>query len=189
MAIDDVAPAEEVGAHSSALTGDHTYVPLSARVPKQVHATLDAASTTPTVPAPSDNDVVIVSTLADKPKKRRRHTAASATSAAGGTVATSNDTSGNSVPSSKKKKTGKSKGTDAVDKSAPITPHDYSTTKSILDAEPQAGLGDDVGGKKKKRKDQVGRAAKGFTVDTSAFRREPRVNNAPKKGAISKSFV
>jgi exosome complex exonuclease RRP6 len=185
--MEDVDQVNEADKHASALTGDHTYVPLSARVPKQAQATLDAASTTPIAPAPSDKDVIVVSTMADKPKKRRRNVAA--TTAATG-AATGLDSSSSAVSPAKKKKVDKDKIKKANVKSEPVDPHDYSTSKSILDAEPQSGLGDDAaGGKKKKRKDQVGRAAKGFTIDTSAFRREPRVNNAPKKGAISKTFV
>lgn len=182
--MDEAAPLED-DAHAAVLTGDHTYVPLSARVPKQVTATLDAASATPIAPAPSDKDVLVVSALADKPKKRRRPVA----SAAAGDDDSTKAPPGSAASPSKKKKCGKAKqGND--ERPAPLAPHDYSTSKSLLDAEPQAGLGvDDAGGKKKKRKDQVGRAAKGFKIDTSEFRREPRVNNAPKKGAISQSFT
>ena len=158
---------QEQPQNHDALTGDHSYVPLSGRIPKPEKPSLlsTTASATPIVPAPSDSDVLIVSSLADKPKKRRRPVPSTSTDS----------------PQKKKKN-----GSAPAEKAAPLAPHDYSTMKSVLDAEPRAAPG--PGGKKKGKK-ETGRAAKGFAIDTSDFRREPRVNTAPKKGNVAQSFA
>lgn len=173
----------DLPAPSDALTGDHSYVPLSARIPKQSTSTLNAASTTPIVPAPSDSDVLVVSSLKDKPKKRRRPTAPAVVEAT-----TSATTATEPQSSPEKKVVKKIKKTKVISTEEPLAPHDYSTMKSILDAEPGLPSGGRGPKSKKDKKKEAGRAAKGFTVDTSDFRREPRVNNQPKKGNETKSF-
>lgn len=187
--MEDEAPLEPVAEdRSNALTGDHSYVPLSARVPKPQQPSLlsSTASATPIAPAPSDSDVLIVSSLADKPKKRRRPVPtpnASTEDVTGGVVDPAL-----ASPQKKKGKKGKSAAVAGGEKAAPLAPHDYSTMKSVLDAEPRvSGLGKKE--KKSKKEKEMGRAAKGFQIDTSDFRREPRVNNAPKKGNVAQSFA
>lgn len=184
MEDDTPAPPIVEDDHSSALTGDHSYVPLSGRIPKPETPSLlsTKASSTPAAPASTDSDVLIVSSLADKPKKRRRPTVATATS----TEETPVDPALAS-PQKKKKNKGKAVAGEVKEKAAPLAPHDYSSMKSVLDAEPRAAPG--VKEKKKKKDKEVGRAAKGFAIDTSDFRREPRVNNAPKKGNVAQSFA
>ena len=182
-----VAVALEPLAGDAALTGDHSYVPLSGRIPKPSTSTLTAASKTPAAPAPSDKDILVVSAMADKPKKRRRlkaeDEAAAAAAAAGG-----EDEDDSSSPAKKVKedKAGKKGGKDKKKKGAMerLAPHDYSTSPSILDGE-----GSGLTKAERKGRKETGRAAKGFELDTSGFRREPRVNNAPKKANVSHSFA
>ena len=187
---EEEAPAGDVPeplVGDAALTGDHSYVPLSGRIPKPSTSTLRAASKTPATPAPSDKDVLIVSAMADKPKKRRRPKAEDEAAAA---AAGEGDDADDSSSPAKKAKEADKKGADgkggkkkkgALER---LAPHDYSTSPSILDGE-GAGL---TKAERKGRKD-TGRAAKGFELDTSDFRREPRVNNAPKKANVSHSFA
>lgn len=178
-----IDPPTDTHDASSALTGDHFYVPLSGRIPKPEKPSLlsTTASATPIVPAQSDSDVLIVSAMADKPKKRRRPVATPSAS-------TEEVVTDPSLASPQKKKKYKGKSASTSEKAAPLAPHDYSTMKSVLDAEPRAAPG--AGGKKKGKKEkEAGRAAKGFAIDTSDFRREPRVNTAPKKGNVAQSFA
>lgn len=158
---------------------DHSYVPLSGRIGREAPLySSTSSSTLPPVPSRKDSDVLIVSALADKPKKRRRPKVE---------VEVDDVASDASTPKKQKKK----------DKAVPVPlerlePHDYSTSRSILDMDPEAARTIDAtaGGRKKKPKDSgEPRKQKGFEVDTSDFRRQPRVNNQSKKGNVSQSFA
>ncbi|KAL8286391.1 hypothetical protein RQP46_004408 [Phenoliferia psychrophenolica] len=163
---------------------DHSYVPLSGRIGREAplfSSTSSSSTALPPVPSRKDSDVLIVSALADKPKKRRRPKVE---------VEVDPDAASDaSTPQKKQKK--KDKAAPAVPAER-LEPHDYSATRSILDLDPEAARTIDAtaGGRKKKPKgDGEPRKTKGFEVDTSEFRRQPRVNNQSKKGNVSQSFA
>ncbi|GAA5908673.1 hypothetical protein JCM5296_006007 [Sporobolomyces johnsonii] len=195
----------EEDATPAPLPTDHTYVPLVARLPKPESTSLLASSARPephVAPKPKDSDVIVVSSLKDKPKKRRRQQSEVSTSAAAGDASTSTSASATASsapsgvtspqpPQAKKKKKSR---TQATDDAPAITPHDYSATPSILDAEPARAAGRerrelDKKQRKKEAKQQALGGAKGFQIDTSEFRRGPRVDNQPKKANVSRSFA
>ncbi|SCV67433.1 BQ2448_5044 [Microbotryum intermedium] len=180
------AAQDAVDAHVEALTGDHFFIPFGERATKEAPIPSTSTSAKPAaVPKRSDKDVIVVSSLADKPKKKKRalpspSNEADSTQSAAPSASTS--ASAKPIKPSPTKKTKR----EVLD----VEPHDYSTSKSILDADPSSVAALTQGKKgKKKQKETTGRAAKGFVVDTSEFRKEPRVNNAPKKGNFSRSFA
>ncbi|KAG0667231.1 exosome nuclease subunit [Rhodotorula mucilaginosa] len=206
VVLPDAATTETQPDPPSALTADHTYVPLSGRIPKEMAPSTLASSTSHVAPKPKDSDVIVVSNLKDKPKKRRRQGSEAEPSPAGlvspggerkpkakKVKADSNAAEATTAaPASKPKKEKKAKrDRDA----APIVPHDYSTSTSILDADPAASSAAIADKKERKRQakiDQlagVGGKKKGFEIDLSDFRRAPRVANAPKKANVSRSFA
>ncbi|GAA5956285.1 hypothetical protein JCM8115_001677 [Rhodotorula mucilaginosa] len=206
VVLPDAATTETQPDPPSALTADHTYVPLSGRIPKEMAPSTLASSTSHAAPKPKDSDVIVVSNLKDKPKKRRRQGSEAEPSPAGlvspggerkpkakKVKADSNAAEATTAaPASKPKKEKKAKrDRDA----APIVPHDYSTSTSILDADPAASSAAIADKKERKRQakiDQlagVGGKKKGFEIDLSDFRRAPRVANAPKKANVSRSFA
>lgn len=201
---DDAVVAEEPDrGPPAALSADHTYVPLTGRLPKpDISATLAASKTeglTPHVaPKAKDSDVIVVSSLKDKPKKRRRQESQAAVSApaddlpglSSSVPAVENAQSPPPQPPKAKKPK-----KDKAQRPAPeaIVPHDYSTSRSILDAEPVRSTGaerreQDKRQRKKEAKAEKLSGTKGFEIDVSDFRRAPRVQNAPKKGQKSQSF-
>ncbi|BGO99413.1 hypothetical protein RTG_02115 [Rhodotorula toruloides ATCC 204091] len=187
----------------AALSADHTYVPLTGRLPKpDISATLAASKTeglTPHVaPKAKDSDVIVVSSLKDKPKKRRRQERQAAVPARADDLpglSSSVPAVGNpQSPPAQQPKAKKPK-KDKAQRPAPesIVPHDYSASRSILDAEPVRSTGaerreQDKRQRKKEAKAEKLSGTKGFEIDVSDFRRAPRVQNAPKKGQKSQSF-
>ncbi|GAA5877680.1 hypothetical protein JCM3774_006640 [Rhodotorula dairenensis] len=211
----DSAPAStepEMPPSAAALTGDHTYVPLSGRIPKERAAPLTALGVTSTshvAPRPKDSDVIVVSSLKDKPKKRRRQG-----SEAEAPVLSPGGAAGEKKPKAKKVKATldgaaaaaststtpkKEKKQSKAKDAAPIVPYDYSTSTSILDADPAtsaAALADKKERMRQAKADKLAGAGadgkkkkKGFEIDLSDFRRAPRVANAPKKANVSRSFA
>lgn len=191
--------------NSNAESMDHSFVAFSDRTTKSLAPTTTTSSSNPVVPPKSKSDVLVVSSLADKPKsqkKRNRTKVDAAVETAGGSQGANDE-----ILPTPPKKAKKTKPAEVLE------PFDYSANKSILDAEPGAGgkLGGGAGGGKKtrKEKEEGKKGPKGFTVDQSDFRRAPRlvffsgldsggmetdvllrrVNNAPKKGALSSSFA
>lgn len=161
---------------------DHSYIPFSDRLPIPSTSNIVSSTSAPVPsPIPKPSDVIIVSSLADKPKKRRRAKEGSA-AIEGAEVAPTSDAV---VKERTPKKSKKGKGP-AVPLER-LEPFDYSTVKSVLDAEPEVKKSF-AGGKKDKKKDASTTRVKGFEVDTSAFRKQPRVNNMSKKGNVSASF-
>lgn len=162
------------------------------------------------------SEVIVVSSLKDKPsrssqqaqKKRRRGTTTvpepselrlgqleaepAKTEEEEGIV--SPPPSAPPVKKQKKKKTPSSSSSSSTTPVEPVVPHDYSGSTSILDAGPSilTGLERREAEKKQKKKDKIasgGSTGKGFKVDTSEFKRPMRVDNAPKKANISRSFL
>ncbi|SGZ28516.1 BQ5605_C027g10361 [Microbotryum silenes-dioicae] len=183
--VDTSVDTNDPETHASALTGDHSFIPFGERTTKDV----PTPSTSKPEPAPkrSDKDVIVVSSLADKPKKKKRALPSPSneidlipsTAPSASTVTSSSAKPNKPSPSKKPKRS-----------MLEVEPHDYSTSQSILDADPASVASLTQGKKgKKKAKETIGRAAKGFVVDTSEFRKEPRVNKAPKKGNVSRSFA
>jgi len=188
---------------------DDSFVPFSSTSSAST-APAAIGSTSHSVDAPKKRDqseVIVVSSLKDKPsrssqqaqKKRRRDTASTSEPSElrlGQLEAepvkeeevVSPPPSAPPVKKQKKKKTSSSSSTPAE----PITPHDYTGSSSILDAGPSilTGLERREAEKKQKKKDKIasGGTGKGFKVDTSEFKRPMRVDNAPKKANISRSF-
>lgn len=162
---------------------DHSYIPFSDRLPVLSTSNIVSSASAPLPsPIPKPSDVIIVSSLADKPKKRRRAKEGSAV-IEGAEVASTSDAI---VKERTPKKSKKGKGP-AVPLEG-LEPFDYSTVKSVLDAEPEVKKSF-AGGKKDKKKEGASLTrVKGFEVDTSAFRKQPRVNNMSKKGNVSASF-
>ncbi|KAK4704946.1 exosome complex exonuclease RRP6, partial [Phenoliferia sp. Uapishka_3] len=161
---------------------DHAYVPLSGRIGREAPLFASSSKPLPAVPSAKDSDVLIVSALADKPKKRRRPKVEVEVDPLEAGM------SDQSTPQKKQKKKEKA----VVVPLERLAPHDYASSKSILDLDPEAARALDAtaGGKKRKPKnDGEPRKQKGFEVDTSDFRRQPRVNNASKKGNVSQSFA
>ncbi|SCZ93871.1 BZ3500_MvSof-1268-A1-R1_Chr6-3g08938 [Microbotryum saponariae] len=183
--VDTSVDTNDSETHASALTGDHSFIPFGERTTKDA----PTPSTSKPEPAPkrSDKDVIVVSSLADKPKKKKRALPSPSnegdlTPSTAPSTSTMTSSSGRPNKPSPSKKPKRSM--------LEVEPHDYSTSKSILDADPASVASLTQGKKgKKKAKETVGRAAKGFVVDTSEFRKEPRVNKAPKKGNVSRSFA
>ena len=208
VVLPDASTTETQPDPPSALTADHTYVPLSGRIPKEMAPSTLASSASHVAPKPKDSDVIVVSSLKDKPKKRRRQGSEAEPSPAGlaspggerkpkakKVKADSNAaeaTASTAASASKPKKEKKAK---RDPNAAPIVPHDYSTSTSILDADPAASSAAIADKKERKRQakiDQlagVGGKKKGFEIDLSDFRRAPRVANAPKKANVSRSFA
>ncbi|GAA5825957.1 hypothetical protein JCM10212_004928, partial [Sporobolomyces blumeae] len=99
----------------------------------------------------------------------------------------------------KLKRNKKNPASSSASSSTPIVPHDYSSTRSILDEGPAtlSGLERRQAEKDQKRKDKGtaaaapggGKKSKGFKVDTSDFKMPMRVDNAPKRANVSKSFA
>ncbi|GAA6007664.1 hypothetical protein JCM10207_004833 [Rhodosporidiobolus poonsookiae] len=184
-------------------SADHTYVPLTARLPKPETPSLLAESKRPAphaAPKPKDSDVVVVSSLKDKPAKKRKRSTVPAASGAEPVPAAAASTSTPQSPPPQPpqaKKLKKSGGKGSRPDPASITPHDYSSAPSILDAKPVAAAGaerraqDKQQRKKEQRAEKVAQAGqgKGLAIDTSGFGRAPRVQNAPKKAAKSATFA
>ncbi|BGP24306.1 exosome complex exonuclease RRP6 [Rhodotorula toruloides] len=187
----------------AALSADHAYVPLTGRLPKlDASGTLATSKTeglTPHVaPKAKGSDVIVVSSLKDKPKKRRRQESQAIVAPAAddlpglsssAPVAENLQSPPAQPPKAKKPKK------DKAQRPAPesIVPHDYSKSRSILDAEPVRSTGaerreQDKRQRKKEAKAEKLSGTKGFEIDVSDFRRAPRVQNAPKKGQKSQSF-
>ncbi|GAA5982175.1 hypothetical protein JCM10908_004768 [Rhodotorula pacifica] len=212
---DIVLPAapSELEPPPAALNADHTYVPLSGRIPKQAAPSMLSSSTSHVAPKPKDSDVIVVSSLMDKPAKKRRRQASeaepltAAASAAGlvspgekkpkakkvkaATDAASTSSSAAPTPNNKADKKKPKRGPDAP----PIVPFDYSNSTSILDADPAASSSAIADKKERKKQEKIDKLAgvggkkKGFEIDLSDFRRAPRVANAPKKANVSRSFA
>ena len=124
--------------------------------------------------------------MPDKPKKRRRAKVdEESAEPVASTSAVSRTTTEDPSPPKRSKSTPKKIKTPKVVQEA-LAPHDYSASPSILDAEPEAKKVF-AGGKAQKKKDKAAKM-EAFTADTADFRRAPRVNNAPKRGNVSKSF-
>ncbi|GAA5903805.1 hypothetical protein JCM8208_006584 [Rhodotorula glutinis] len=211
-------PSNEVPLHSStlplatddsssvptSLSADHAYVPLSGRIPKQPSAAsstlADAPAPKHAAPKPKDSDVIVVSALADKPKKRRARPASEVVP----------DTAGEGdeplsprarPPAAKKAKKAAAGAASSSSRPAAgtITPHDYTSQRSVLDAEPVGKTGAERRAQEKSARKKEARAEKlreGIDkgkgtkgIDTSEFGRAPRVNNAPKKGNATAHFA
>jgi exosome complex exonuclease RRP6 len=152
---------------------DHSFVAFSDRLPTE--STNTTSSIPSPLPTPKSTDVLVVSSFTDKPKKRSRKR---------------EESGGEETPKKKKEKKEK-KEKKVKEMKSPLerlAPFDYDGQKSILDAEPEKKqeLG---GGKKDKKKKEGSKKGGKFSIDTSEFRREPRVNNAPKSGAVTASFA
>ncbi|GAA5940043.1 exosome nuclease subunit RRP6 [Sporobolomyces koalae] len=207
-------PAANESEPARAAAVDPSTLPIALEVPDSSFVPFDSksntnakaiGSTSHSVPVPKDSDVIVVSSLKDKPsrnaqnqaKKRRR---------AGTDLEPSSTRLDESVvtpseiatspppqpPQAKKQKKKKSKDA-AREPAAPVVPHDYTGSTSLLDAGPAAvlsGLERREAEKKQKKKDKVaaGGSGKGFKVDTSEHKRPMRVNNAPKSANVSKTF-
>ncbi|GAA5884176.1 hypothetical protein JCM16303_005955 [Sporobolomyces ruberrimus] len=216
-------PSATTAAPPSASTpqGSDPSLPVALPVPDASFVAFDSPSSTSkalgstshaqSAPKPKDTDVIVVSSLKDKPsrssqaqaKKRRRagtEVEASTTSAipiASGSTTTAGTAAEGAVspppqpPQAKKQK--KKKSTTSNEPVEPIVPHDYTGSTSILDAGPAilTGLERRDADKKQKKKDKIaqGGKTKGFKVDTSEFKRPMRVDNAPKKANKSQSFL
>ncbi|GAA5821490.1 hypothetical protein JCM3770_000597 [Rhodotorula araucariae] len=178
---------------NAALSADHAYVPLSARLPKPASvSTLAATPPTHAAPKKKDSDVIVVSALADKPKKRRARPADAPASAGAG------DDEPRSPPAQPPaaKKAKKAASASGRPPAGSVVPHDYAGEASILDAEPVGKTGaarraqDKAARKKEARAEKLAQGAKkGAGIDTSEFGRAPRVNNAPKKGNATRNFA
>lgn len=184
---------------TTVMSRDHSYVPLSGRIPAPTSSTtFSTASKTPIVKKHTDSEVVIVSAMPDKPKKQKRRRAQAEVAADGNEVV-----EGSTIPSGEgekkeKRKSKKLKPTPPNSSSASAEPstsastlpfHDYATAVSILDAPSTTELNPIAGiSKERKRKDKKAKLEKGFEVDVSEFRRTPRVNNMPKRGNLAQSF-
>lgn len=171
-----VAPAPE------AASMDHSYVPLSGRATKPDAATSSTQASSSKLVKKSDSDVLHLSEMPDKPKKRRRARVEVAEQAEE-TVEVEQTPEDPSPP--KRQKVKKAPKVPKV-KQDVLEPHDYSSQRSILDAEPE-GRKVFAGGKAQKKKDKATKM-ESFAVDTTDFRKTPRVNNAPKRGNVSMSF-
>lgn len=145
---------------------DHSFVAFSDRLPTE--STNTTSSSSAALPTPKPTDVLVVSSFTDKPKKRSRKL---------------EESGGEETPQKKKKE---KKVKVVKERIEPLAPFDYEGQKSILDAEPERKK--EEGGKKEKKKKDTKKGGK-FAIDTSDFRREPRVNNAPKSGAVTASFA
>ncbi|KAM0754789.1 hypothetical protein T439DRAFT_309597 [Meredithblackwellia eburnea MCA 4105] len=179
---------------------DHSFVPLTDRLPKPSTSLVASSSLAKPSPAmPHDSDVLIVSSLADKPKKRRRAKVEDSAGDADGIAVSSpvvggDEREGGEIhsPEKKKKKQDKKAKREEMER---LAPHDYSKSRSILDAVPVTERDqerDTTGGnkKQKKNKDKVEPGKKkGFEVDTSAFGRAPRARTEDKRGNVSRSFA
>ncbi|KAI5478663.1 exosome complex exonuclease RRP6 [Pseudohyphozyma bogoriensis] len=163
---------------------DHAYVPLTGRIPKPSTSSNIISSAGPAAPTPKDTDVLVVSELKDKPKKRRRAKTETegAVEAEGGAV-----TEGGDKKLKKKKK--EKGGVGATEKvKEEVVPYDYSTHKSILDADPNAAVVAQKPKKEKKKKGEVGGKG-GFEIDNSEFGKQPRAKTSSNKGNFSQSFA
>lgn len=212
VVIPDAATTETQPDPPSALTADHTYVPLSGRIPKEMAPSTLTSSTSHVAPKPKDSDVIVVSNLKDKPKKRRRQGSEAEPSSVGTTTTTAaglvspggerkpkakkvkaHSNAAEATASSASKPPKKEKKAKRDPDAAPIVPHDYSTSTSILDADPAASSAAIADKKERKRQAKIDQLAggkkKGFEIDLSDFRRAPRVTNAPKKANVSRSFA
>lgn len=178
------APAPE------GLSADHSYVPLSGRIPTSSTSQLTSVSSTPISKKKNDAEVIVVSALEDRPKKikRKRTPGLTVVDDEGGLEAR-----GESSPQKKESTKKRSKLTPPASAS-PLEPHDYSLTPSFLDIRAPI-TADQVAvaaiSKERKRKDKKDKLAKGFATvegDKGGFGRAPRVNNAPKKGNLAMSF-
>ncbi|GAA5848393.1 hypothetical protein JCM9279_006552 [Rhodotorula babjevae] len=201
LATDDAPPVP------TALSADHSYVPLSGRIPKEPSAASSTLAGAPApkhaAPKPKDSDVIVVSALADKPKKRRARPASEVVPETAGEGDEPLSPRARPPAAKKAKKAASSSAGAASSSSRPaagtITPHDYTSQRSVLDAEPVGKTGaerraqEKSARKKEARAEKLregidkGKGAKG--IDTSEFGRAPRVNNAPKKGNATAHFA
>ncbi|GAA5830737.1 hypothetical protein JCM11251_001059 [Rhodosporidiobolus azoricus] len=211
LPLEDEPLSEDQPLEQTAST-DHTYVPLSGRVPKEEKpSSLDPSSRAPAYSKPEKrdrNEVIVVSAMKDKGSggagKKRKRVAAAAAGAASTSGSTSTDslaltTAGTAAteaeiasPPPQPVKKPKLKKTDRAALAASLTPHDYSSTPSILDSTSVGATGRQRREMEKREKKTAQREEKGKKeregVDTSAFGRAPRVNNAPKKANRSHVF-
>ena len=195
----------------TALSADHAYVPLSGRIPKQPSAASSTLAGAPApkhaAPKPKDSDVIVVSALTDKPKKRRARPASEVVPETAGEGDEPLSPRARPPAAKKAKKAASSSTGGAASSSSSssrpaagtITPHDYTSQRSVLDAEPVGKTGaerraqEKSARKKEARAEKLregidkGKGAKG--IDTSEFGRAPRVNNAPKKGNATAHFA
>ncbi|BGP15799.1 hypothetical protein JCM10213_005719 [Rhodosporidiobolus nylandii] len=196
--VDLDTPLEPVDAAAQpealAPSADHTYVPLSGRIPKEEKPSLlPADSRAPKLEQPKakDSDVIVVSNMKDKGKKRKRVVQPAAPAAED---AVESPASPPPAPAPKKAKTKK---LSRAELAASVVPHDYSTSGSILDAGPVKAAGNerrqaDKAARKKEEKEDRKKKESGRAdnaIDTTAFGRAPRVNNAPKSAARAQSFA
>ncbi|GAA6027640.1 hypothetical protein JCM8097_007960 [Rhodosporidiobolus ruineniae] len=198
------AEVEEELPQPEALSADHTYVPLSGRIPKPertstLAATGGAAAPEYAPPKKKDSDVIVVSSVKDAQKKRKRAAAAVEKEDKEGEEQAGEEGDEGATPPKKPKTKSKSKKPTRAELAASIIPHDYSASPSILDA-PSSASGSKplIAGAARRAEDKKARKAEARAeavkksaskgLDTSAFGRAPRVNNAPKKGAVSKIF-
>ncbi|GAA5885651.1 hypothetical protein JCM6882_007512 [Rhodosporidiobolus microsporus] len=206
--VDEPLPAEDAAAlpTEAVPSADHTYVPLSGRVPKpEQPSTLASSSRAPQYAKPAavdKNEVIVVSSLKDKDravggKKRKRVAGASASTSTSTSSSTAALDAAPEVasppPPAPLPKKPKLKRADRAALAASLTPHDYSAAPSILDASAVGATGrerreNEKREKKRESKDLKGKkAADG--IDTSDFGRAPRVNNAPKKANKAHTFA
>ncbi|GAA5963691.1 hypothetical protein JCM3765_003546 [Sporobolomyces pararoseus] len=177
---------------------DNSFVSFDSNpsVPKAIGSTSHAQSGDA---KPKDSEVIVVSSLKDKPsrtsqaqakKRRRAGTEAETTTLSTPEASTSSAVSPPPQPPQAKKQ--KKKKSQSGEPAQPIVPHDYTGSTSILDAGPSilTGLERREAEKKQKKKDKIasGGSGKGFKVDTSDFKRPMRVDNAPKKANVSRTF-
>ncbi|GAA5993109.1 hypothetical protein JCM5350_007220 [Sporobolomyces pararoseus] len=195
----------------STSNGDSTLLPVPLPLPDSSFVSFDSSN--PSTPKaigstshaqsgdakPKDSEVIVVSSLKDKPsrlsqaqakKRRRAGTEAETTSTTTPEASTSSAVSPPPQPPQAKKQ--KKKKSQPGEAAQPIVPHDYTGSTSILDAGPSilTGLERREAEKKQKKKDKIasGGSGKGFKVDTSDFKRPMRVDNAPKKANVSRTF-
>ncbi|GAA5849606.1 hypothetical protein JCM8547_000509 [Rhodosporidiobolus lusitaniae] len=222
MAEPEQVREEELVAVPASANPDHTYVPLSGRIPEpESKSLLPEGSRAPSYAAPGtkekkergakNSDVIVVSSLKDtsSSKKRKRPVSTSLPSSSAAPspspappAATDSAVSPPPVPAKKLKKSRAERAALA----ASLTPHDYSSTPSILDASPALASGaerramDKKQRKKEKKVEGMAEAMKKGGkeggkkktlqdgIDTSDFGRAPRVNNAPKSASKAATF-
>ncbi|GAA5904282.1 exosome nuclease subunit RRP6 [Sporobolomyces salmoneus] len=177
----------------------------SSKGPKAIGSTSHSTQSTEAMASePKDSEVIVVSSLKDKPsrssqaaqaKKRRRTVTDSTQPSETSASASTSSAAVSPPPQPPQAKKQKKKKNLSTSEEPPIVPHDYSQSTSILDAGPSilTGLERREAEKKQKKKDKAAQGGSGkgpkLKVDTSEFKRPMRVNNAPKSAAVSKTFA